>query len=82
MNSDKLKPISEDESWKEVTVLNNLTAIPVCSTHGKNWMDHNGYVDNKDGTVSCKFCPWGFRLAGYLRIKDERVLDLRTLNRG
>lgn len=74
-------PKSEDkEFWGEdaVSYVSKGKRIPICTTHGKKWMDHVGYIDNHDGTASCKFCPYGFLLPGYLRIMDEKVFDLRS----
>lgn len=86
MNTGNLKnlPNSDDAYW-DGAIKESVRPIPIsiCGTHKKdNWMEHNGYVDNHDGTISCKFCPWGCYLAGFLRVKDERILDLRELNRG
>lgn len=74
-------PESENEVWEGgEKYLNHPTNIQICSTHGRdNWMDHKGYIDNRDGTFSCKWCPWGARLPGYLRIHEERIVDLRSV---
>jgi hypothetical protein len=59
----------------------NPVPLHICETHTKDkWAEHTGYVDNHDGTISCKFCPWGAPLPGYMRLKDEKVVDLRFLN--
>jgi len=86
MNNDKRPaalPKSNDEFWdgaqKET---HSPVKIDICSTHTKdNWMEHKGYTANPDGTISCDFCPWGSMIAGYYRVKDGIVIDLRTLNR-
>ena len=52
--------------------------IPICGSHTKGGTGGQ-FTDNHDGTVSCKFCPFGARLGGYYRILDERIVDLRTL---
>ena len=73
-------PKSEDKYWGEESEKYICTpkVIPTCKTHGKrNWTNHVGYLDNHDGTASCKFCPWGFRIPGYMRIYNEKVFDLR-----
>lgn len=78
----KLEPLpkSDNEYWEEDAekYIGNPIEIPICKTHSKEeWMNHKGYVDNRDGTASCKYCGWGFRIPGYMRIFDEKVFDLR-----
>ena len=74
-------PRSDDkEFWGEdaESYISKIEPIPICKTHAKGkWMEHVGYIDNKDGTASCKHCNWGFRIPGYLRIHKYRVYDLR-----
>lgn len=74
-------PESKDkEFWEEnaESMISQLPPVPICSTHGKgNWKDHIGYIDNRDGTASCRHCSWGFRIPGYMRIHNGRVFDLR-----
>jgi hypothetical protein len=70
-------PKSEDEVWEGEKYVGTNIKIPICGTHGKNWMSHEGYVDNKDGTASCKYCGWGFIKPGYIRIHEGKVFDLR-----
>lgn len=70
-------PKSDDEYWEGAEKHTSQPVISnVCPTH-KNFMEHEGYIDNGDGTASCIYCSWGFRLPGYLRIKDGKVFDLR-----
>jgi hypothetical protein len=73
-------PKSDDEYWEGDTekYVSHSQFIPVCSTHSKElWKTHVGYIDNKDGTASCEKCNWGFRIPGYMRIYNKRVVDLR-----
>jgi hypothetical protein len=74
-------PKSDDkEYWGEdaESYLSSGKPVLICPTHSKdNWTDHKGYIDNHDGTASCKYCGWGFRVPGYMRILDEKVFDLR-----
>lgn len=64
------------ESYKE-----ERKEIPFCLTHTKdNWLDHVGYRQEADGSVTCKFCPWGTRMPGYYRVQNGRVIDLRTIS--
>lgn len=74
-------PQSDDKFWGEAEKhVNKPQVIHLCDTHTRdNWMTHTHYVDNHDGTVSCKFCPWGTRLPGYMRFLEGRIVDLRTL---
>lgn len=57
------------------------TCIPrpvvICEDHTRDtWMNHVGYK-LKDGMIECTRCPWGTRLPGYIKVKDEKVIDLR-----
>jgi len=72
-------PKSDDEYWEDAEKFQGKpVTYSICTTHAKdNWKEHNGYIDNHDGTASCKFCSWGFRLPGYLKIHNEKVFDLR-----
>jgi hypothetical protein len=50
----------------------------VCHTHNKeDWFKYVGYIDNKDGTISCPKCNWGTRLPGYMRVSNGKIIDLR-----
>lgn len=71
-------PKSDDEYFESAEKYTSPNMkLPICDTHGKKWLDHVGYVDNHDGTASCKYCSWGFILPGYLRVHNDRVFDLR-----
>lgn len=73
-------PRSDDEYWEGAEKqMSSPKRVPLCQSHFKNWEEHNGYLDNHDGTMSCKYCPWGARIPGYMRIHDERVVDFRKL---
>jgi len=55
--------------------------IALCPTHTKdNWLTHIGYMDNGDGTIGCKVCPWGSMIAGYYRLVGDKVIDLRNVS--
>lgn len=73
-------PKTNDEYWDGAeTQLNTPKKIGICDSHFKKFEKHDGYVDNHDGTISCKFCPWGCRLPGYMRLYNGKVVDLRRL---
>ena len=73
-------PKSDDiEFWEGETYISKPVRIEICKTHGKNWQDHIGYIDNHDGTASCKYCSWGFRIPGYMRIHEGKICDLRDM---
>lgn len=76
-------PPSNDEYWEDSEkIVSKPVSIKICATHTKeNWYTHVGYVDNKDGTISCKYCAWGTMMPGYMRVKDEKIIDLRNLSR-
>lgn len=72
-------PRSDDRDfWDGEKIISNPVKVPICSTHGKNWQDHNSYKDNHNGTISCQFCGWGCFLPGYMKVHDGKVYDLRT----
>jgi hypothetical protein len=72
-------PKSDDEYFEGAEKYTSPNKrIPMCSTHGKNWIDHKGYIDNGDGTGSCTVCCWGFMIPGYIRIYEGRAYDLRS----
>lgn len=84
MKETKLQPLprSNDEYWDDAEKYREKpVSVKICKTHTKdNWFNHKGYIDNKDGTISCKHCPWGTQLPGYYRVLDGSVVDLRTIN--
>lgn len=74
-------PPSGDEYW-EGAETHRLTprALEICVTHGRsNYAEHRGYLDNRDGTISCRYCPWGGHLAGYQKVFEGRIVDLRSV---
>ena len=82
-NLSELPESSDIEFWGDGQKFRH-SPIPIelCKTHtGKNWMEHIGYIDNHDGTVSCKWCPWGTRLPGYMKCVNGRIMDLRSIKR-
>jgi len=57
--------------------------VTICKTHDKrDLFKHVGYVDNKDGTISCMYCPFGARIDGFLKVIDGKLVDLRTYRAG
>jgi len=78
-----MKPNQNDDDLKVWDIeghdLTQRVPLNICPTHTKEeWTNHHGYIDNHDGTVSCKFCPWGTYLPGYMRCLGEKIVDLRT----
>ena len=72
-------PKSDDPYWEGEKYIGKPKKMPMCETHSrKNWHTHKGYIDNRDGTASCKYCGWGFRIPGYMRVHEGKVCDLRT----
>ena len=73
-------PKNSDEYWDGAeTYLNQPKKVGLCETHFKKWYKHEGYIDNHDGTISCKFCGWGTFLPGYMRLYNEKIVDIRKL---
>lgn len=59
---------------------NNTKPFNICATHSKeNWTTHIGYIQNKN-EVTCKFCSWGTVIPGYMRVINEKIVDLRVSN--
>lgn len=77
-------PANDDkEFWDGQSIKATPKPLNICSSHTKeNFMNHVGYKDNKDGTCTCKYCGWGFRLPGYMRVFEERIIDFRDKNKG
>lgn len=72
------KPLPKEEFGGESETATNIK-INICDTHNKDrWLEHRGYIDNRDGTISCKWCPWGTHLGGRYRVYNERIIDLKT----
>lgn len=81
MNTKKIPelPKSDEDYWDGAEKqLNKPKKIDICESHIK-WLRHEGYRDNGDGTISCKFCPWGTILPGYMRVYKGKIVDLRKL---
>lgn len=75
-------PNSEDPFWEGEKYLYHGSRVHICPTHGRtNWMNHKGYIDNRDGTISCQYCPWGAKIDGRYRVKDGEIVDLSKPNR-
>jgi hypothetical protein len=71
-------PKNDEDFWDGAEkYVSTPISMPICKTHGKNWMSHDRYIDNGDGTASCLDCSWGFRIPGYLRVLDGKIVDLR-----
>lgn len=70
-----------NEEVKDEGVISTLKDIAICESHTKDTWTQGTYVDNHDGTVTCKFCPQGYRLAGYMRCINEKIVDLRSASR-
>lgn len=73
-------PPSDDEFWEGDRTSYKARPVKICKTHGRRWMKHKGYIDNH-GEVTCKWCPWGTTMPGYLKVINGRIVDLRSINR-
>lgn len=77
-------PPSDDlEFWGEgQRHRHQVIPIPICKGHnGKKWLEMTGYIDNHDGTIFCKWCPWGTQMPGYIKCVDGRIIDLWSISR-
>lgn len=72
-------PDNNNEFWEGAeTYRYQAKDMGICKTHGRhNWLSHQGYVENKDGTFSCVHCSWGGILDGRYRIIDGKAVDLK-----
>ena len=80
----KLQPLpqSDDEYWEGANVARHTAKpVPLCNHSKSNWMSYE-YINNNDGTVSCKTCGWGTPIPGYLRCHNGKIIDLRSQARG
>jgi hypothetical protein len=78
-NLNDLPASNDDEFWGEAEkIIAKPTPIELCGHTKDNFMDGE-YKDNGDGTASCIKCGWGFIRPGWIRIKDNKVVDLRIL---
>lgn len=82
-NKQRLDPLppSDDEFWDGEVKVNRPQEVALCSNHRRGSLEGTGFVDNRDGTVSCRYCPWGAKLSGYVRVHQGRLIDLRALER-
>lgn len=75
-------PKSSDESfWLDAQrMASQAVPVQICQTHRKdNWMTHQGYVQEPDGTLLCLYCPWGTKSPGRYRVIEGKLIDLRDL---
>lgn len=71
-------PNSTDEYWEGEKYSFKPVSIAICSTHTKeNWTTHEGYKF-ENGIVTCTKCPWGSPVAGYYKVLEGKICDLRT----
>ena len=82
-NLSDLPPTNDKEFWEEAqTFTSTSTPVKICHYHkGKDWIKGQGYIDNHNGTIICKWCSWGTTAAGYLKVHDGRIIDLRSITR-
>ena len=73
-------PPSHDQFWEGAELHHqDPIDIAICPTHRKdNWKHHKGYEWHPDGTITCMWCPWGTAVPSYYRVKNERIVDLRS----
>ena len=73
-------PPTEDGYWSggDVQRTKPVKLPPICGTHHPDRiMEHVGYRMNGDGTVSCTKCAWGSWLPGYMKVIEDKLVDLR-----
>lgn len=74
-----MKPIDKDVYEGGEAYTSDKRPVHICKTHDRrNLLNHEGYIDNKDGTVSCMYCPFGAKLDGFLKVIDGKLVDLRN----
>lgn len=72
---------NNNQNQSQGEVIHKLKKIRICAEHTPTGWVKGEYFDNKDGTVSCKFCCWGARLPGYMRCIEGKIVDLRSMSR-
>ena len=73
-------PKSDDPFWDGEKIRHTPQQISLCETHHPNRIfEHSGYINRHDGTVMCKYCPWGALLPGHLRVENGRLIDLNKI---
>lgn len=79
-NLPNLPESSNEEFWADAEKHQGINKpIKICDDHTKEtWTNHNGYIDNHNGLISCKFCPWGTFKPGYMQVIDGRIKDFRN----
>lgn len=72
-------PPSNHEYWDGEKIKEERKRLPICQAHltKEGWRQHEDFVDNGDGTVGCRLCGYGARLAGYFRVLEGKIVDLR-----
>lgn len=76
-------PSSSDEYW-EGAEINHFKPVPIriCETHTRERYMEGKYSLNRDGTVSCQYCPWGARLNPKQRLVEGKIVDLVGVSQG
>ncbi len=73
-------PPSNDEFWEEgekIPLENKQVAL--CGHSKQNWMQFETYIQEKNGAIVCSECGWGTYAPGYLKVKNGKILDLRSV---
>ena len=67
-------PNSNDEYWIG-SETNHFTPHPIdiCSFHTRGSIEGE-FKLNKNGTVSCTRCPYGFKPAPYMRLVESKIV--------
>lgn len=70
-------PKSNDEYWESAETISSIPVrVEICEVHTKEKFMQGKYKDNRDGTVSCIYCPWGTKLGNNLRLVDCKIFRL------
>jgi len=72
-------PESSSDFWEGEKYGDLKRDVRICASHTREDLSHKDFIDNHDGTVSCKYCPFGAILPGYMRVHEGRIVDLRKL---
>lgn len=71
-------PTSNDQAFENAEVITAINKpIKLCELHTKdNWREFTDYRF-ENGCAVCNQCGWGTPLAGYFRVLNGKIVDLR-----
>lgn len=75
MSDTEVKPIPKEEFIGEAYP-DIKGRIKVCKIHNRDeWT--KGRYEMVNGEIICLDCGWGTKVPGFIRVKDNKIVDLR-----